>query len=218
MRLPKSNRSLLWQTLVFALFGVGVGVLLIALPADLLLRLAFVIVGALTVITQIPCILSGLLHLSERGGGGKLLLFSSLISTALGLLMIFYPSALLSVLLGVYLIVLPLILVLTDGDKRTRLQKELPRMILGVVLVLIGPAAILDLLFDVAGWVILVLTLVYTAVTLLAARRRTERAHVTGNRIFADTDGDGSIDTVYLDTTGDGRADTATQYRENEKS
>ena len=218
MRLPESNRSLLWQTLVFALFGVGVGVLLIALPADLLLRLAFVIVGALTVLTQIPCILSGLLHLSERGGGGKLLLFSSLISTALGLLMIFYPSALLSVLLGVYLIVLPLILVLTDGDKRTRLQKELPRMILGVVLVLIGPAAILDLLFDVAGWVILVLTLVYTAVTLLAARRRTERAHVTGNRIFADTDGDGSIDTVYLDTTGDGRADTATQYRENEKS
>lgn len=218
MRLPKSNRSLLWQTLVFALFGVGVGVLLIALPADLLLRLAFVIVGALTVLTQIPGILSGLLHLSERGGGGKLLLFSSLISTALGLLMIFYPSALLSVLLGVYLIVLPLILVLTDGDKRTRLQKELPRMILGVVLVLIGPAAILDLLFDVAGWVILVLTLVYTAVTLLAARRRTERAHVTGNRIFADTDEDGSIDTVYLDTTGDGRADTATQYRENEKS
>lgn len=218
MRLPKSNRSLLWQTLVFALFGVGVGVLLIALPADLLLRLAFVIVGALTVLTQIPGILSGLLHLSERGGGGKLLLFSSLISTALGLLMIFYPSALLSVLLGVYLIVLPLILVLTDGDKRTRLQKELPRMILGVVLVLIGPAAILDLLFDVAGWVILVLTLVYTAVTLLAARRRTERAHVTGNRIFADTDGDGSIDTVYLDTTGDGRADTATHYRENEKS
>lgn len=216
MRLPKSNRSLLWQTLVFALFGVGVGVLLIALPADLLLRLAFVIVGALTVLTQIPCILSGLLHLSERGG--KLLLFSSLISTALGLLMIVYPSALLSVLLGVYLIVLPLILVLTDGDKRTRLQKELPRMILGVVLVLIGPAAILDLLFDVAGWVILVLTLVYTAVTLLAARRRTERAHVTGNRIFADTDGDGSIDTVYLDTTGDGRADTATHYRENEKS
>ena len=216
MRLPKSNRSLLWQTLVFALFGVGVGVLLIALPADLLLRLAFVIVGALTVLTQIPCILSGLLHLSERGG--KLLLFSSLISTALGLLMIFYHSALLSVLLGVYLIVLPLILVLTDGDKRTRLQKELPRMILGVVLVLIGPAAILDLLFDVAGWVILVLTLVYTAVTLLAARRRTERAHVTGNRIFADTDGDGSIDTVYLDTTGDGRADTATHYRENEKS
>lgn len=218
MRLPKSNRSLLWQTLVFALFGVGVGVLLIALPADLLLRLAFVIVGALTVLTQIPGILSGLLHLSERGGGGKLLLFSSLISTALGLLMLFYPSALLSVLLGVYLIVLPLILVLTDGDKRTRLQKELPRMILGVVLVLIGPAAILDLLFDVAGWVILVLTLVYTAVTLLAARRRTERAHVTGNRIFADTDGDGSIDTVYLDTTGDGRADTATNYRENEKS
>ena len=218
MRLPKSNRSLLWQTLVFALFGVGVGVLLIALPADLLLRLAFVIVGALTVLTQIPGILSGLLHLSERGGGGKLLLFSSLISTALGLLMIFYPSALLSVLLGVYLIVLPLILVLTDRDKRTRLQKELPRMILGVVLVLIGPAAILDLLFDVAGWVILVLTLVYTAVTLLAARRRTERAHVTGNRIFADTDGDGSIDTVYLDTTGDGRADTATHYRENEKS
>ena len=216
MRFPRSNHSFLWQTLVLALFGVGAGVLLIALPADLLLRVAFVIVGVLTVLTQIPGILSGLLHLSERGG--KLLLLSSLISTVLGFLMIFYHSALLSVLLGLDLIVLPLLVVLTDTDKSARLQKELPRMILGVVLVLIGPAAALDLLFDVAGWVILVLTLVYTAVTLLAARRRAERAHVAGNRIFADTDGDGSIDTVYLDTTGDGRADTATDYRENGKS
>lgn len=213
MRLPKSRGYLTASTLCFALFGILAGVLLIALRADLLLRVAFVIVGVLTVLTQIPGVVTGLLQISERRG--KLLLITSALSAAMGLVMIFFHSALLSVILGLYLIVLPLILVLHDSDKRARLEKELPRMILGVVLLLVGPAAALDILFDVAGWVIIALTVLYTLVTLLAARRRVERAHTTGNRIFADTDGDGSIDTVYLDTTGDGKADTATDYREN---
>lgn len=213
MRLPKSRGYLTASTLCFALFGILAGVLLIALRADLLLRVAFVIVGVLTVLTQIPGVVTGLLQISERRG--KLLLITSALSAAMGLVMIFFHSALLSVILGLYLIVLPLILVLQDTDKRARLERELPRMILGVVLLLVGPAAALDILFDVAGWVIIALTVLYTLVTLLAARRRVERAHTTGNRIFADTDGDGSIDTVYLDTTGDGKADTATDYREN---
>lgn len=213
MRLPKSRGYLTASTLCFALFGILAGVLLIALRADLLLRVAFVIVGVLTVLTQIPGVVTGLLQISERRG--KLLLITSALSAAMGLVMIFFHSALLSVILGLYLIVLPLILVLNDSDKRARLEKELPRMILGVVLLLVGPAAALDILFDVAGWVIIALTVLYTLVTLLAARRRVEHAHTTGNRIFADTDGDGSIDTVYLDTTGDGKADTATDYREN---
>jgi hypothetical protein len=34
--------------------------------------------------------------------------------------------------------------------------------------------------------------------------------------VFVDTDGNGSIDTVYVDTTGDGKADTATHYKEEQ--
>lgn len=213
MRLPESKGYLNGQMILTAILGVLAGILLIALDAALLLRVAFIIMGVLTVATQLPVLLSGLVHSSK--GGGNLLLISSAISVILGFAMIFWHSSILTVILGIYMIVLPLILVFTDRDKWARFQKELPRIILGAVLLLVGPAAVLGALFDVAGWVIILLTVIYTVITLLAARRRIDRAHTAGNRIFVDSDGDGSIDTVYVDTTGDGKADTATDYREN---
>lgn len=212
MRLPESKAYLHGQTVLTALLGVLAGILLIILDTTLLLRVAFIMMGVLTVATQLPSAVTGLLHLSEKGG--KLLFASAAVSVLFGFLMIFWHSAVLTVLLGVYMILLPLFLVLTDRQKGERLKKELPRILLGAVLVLIGPATVLEVLFDVIGWGIILLTVLYTVVTLIAAKLRVQRAHTAGNRIFVDSDGDGSIDTVYVDTTGDGKADTATDYRE----
>lgn len=213
MRLPESKAYRNGQTVLTAVLGVLAGILLIVLDTHLLLRVAFIIMGVLTVVTQLPSAVTGLLHLSEKGG--KLLFASSAVSVLFGFLMIFWHSALLTVLLGIYMILLPLILILTDRRKGERLKQELPRILLGVVLVLIGPATALDVLFDVVGWGIILLTVIYTVVTLVAAKMRVDRAQTAGNRIFVDSDGDGTVDTVYVDTTGDGKADTATDYREN---
>jgi len=198
MRLPDSKKYMWSGILLFALLGVAAGVLLLVLSAELLLKIAFVIMGIITVISSIPGLTVGLMHLESREG--KLAAISSLISAVLGFLMIFWHSGILMVLLGVYMIVLPLIGVLTASDKGTRLRAELPKLILGVVLLLVGPARTLEVLFDVAGWCILALTAIGVVVMLLTTRKK--QVASTGGRIFADTDGDGSIDTVYVDTTG----------------
>ena len=84
-------------------------------------------------------------------------------------------------------------------------------MILGVVLLVVGPAETLGILFDVAGTIILVLSVVIALVMLARAKRYSNK---TGGRIFADTDGDGTIDTVFVDTTGDGKPDLGVDYNE----
>ena len=139
----------------------------------------------------------------------------SLISIAVGVLMIFWHASLLMLILGIYMIVLPIVQILLSRDKLLRLRTELPKLIVGIVLVLIGPAKALDVVFDISGWIVLALTAIYVTVMLVGLGKASQSAQATGNRIFVDTTGDGKVDTVYVDTTGDGKPDTATQYREN---
>ena len=68
----------------------------------------------------------------------------------------------------------------------------------------------MEVLFDIAGVGLIVLSILY----LLWWYRMVKKAqNVVGNRIFVDEDGNGTIDTVYVDTDGNGKADTATNYR-----
>ena len=85
---------------------------------------------------------------------------------------------------------------------------------MGIVLLVLGPAKTIDVLFDVAGIGVIILSIVY----LISMYRLVKKSqNVTGARVFVDTDGNGTIDTVYVDTDGNGKADTATRYREKKK-
>jgi ABC-type amino acid transport system permease subunit len=209
MRLPDSKRFAWSGILTMTLIGLLVGLLLLLLSASLLIKIVFVILGIITVLSNIPGITMGLMNLDCKEG--KLELITSLISAVVDFLMIFWHSGVLMIVLGVYMVVLPLIEILISSDKSPRLKTELPKLILGVVLILLGPARTLDFLFDVAGICVIVMTL---ACAMIVAINMNRKQNTPGGRIFVDSDGDGSIDTVYVDTTGDGEADTATRFRE----
>lgn len=199
--------------LIFALFGLLAGLLLIALPVETLLKIVFVIVGVVTVVCNLPGIILGLAHLDERGG--TLTLALSVLSVILGVLMIFCHSSILMILVGIYFLILPLVNVLLARERGAQLKAELPKLILGVVLVVVGPARTAAILFDVAGWIIVVLTLIYFVSMLISYLVRQQKAEAqTGNRTFVDTTGDGKIDTVYVDIDGDGKPDTKKRYRD----
>lgn len=208
MRLPDSKKYAWSGILAMTLIGLLVGLLLLLLNASLLIKIVFVILGIITVLSNIPGITMGLMNLDCKEG--KLELITSLISAVVGFLMIFWHSGILMIVLGVYMVIFPLVEILTSADKGGRLKTELPKLILGVVLILVGPAQTLEVLFDIAGICVIVMTL---ACSIALSVNVIRKQNTTGGRIFADTDGDGSIDTVYVDTTGDGKADTPTRYR-----
>ena len=119
------------------------------------------------------------------------------------------------IFLGAYMVVFPLVEILLSEDKAQRLKTELPKLIIGVVLLLVGPSAVMAVMFDVAGWIVIGLTAVYVLILLFTQLKNNKKnQNATGNRIFVDTTGDGKIDTVYHDTDGDGTPDTATKYNE----
>ena len=215
MKLENSKKYFLGSTLFFTLLGVAVGLLLLFLDASLLLKLVFIIMGIITVISNVPSIVVGMMSFSTREG--KIATVFGLLSAVMGFLMIFFHSELLMILLGVYMIVMPILEILLSAQKMIRFKAELPKMILGVVMILVGPAQTLSILFDVAGWVVLALTAIYLIGSLLSLGKGKKAANVTGGRIFVDSTGDGKVDEIYVDTTGDGKVDTSVRYSDSDK-
>ena len=214
MKMNASQKLFGTGVLIFSLLGLLAGILLIALPVELLLKIVFVIVGVITVVCNLPMVFAGLSNLGSRSGQVSLVL--SLISVVFGVLMIFFHSTVLVILVGVYLLILPLVEILIAKERGAQLRAELPKLILGVVLVVVGPARGASILFDVAGWIIVLLTAVYFVSMLISYLIRQKKAEAqTGNRTFVDTTGDGKIDTVYTDIDGDGKPDTKCRYRED---
>lgn len=215
MKFPDSKKYVVSSIITSAIFGIILGVLLLAIPAALLMRIVFVIIGVATILTNIPTFTFGLV--TFRTSEGKIATLTSLLSLIIGFLIIFWHQTFLVFFLGAYLIIMPLIDVLFAKEKLDRFKAELPKLILGAVMMIIGPAQSVEILFDIAGWVIIALTALYSILMLiLALTRKKKHTAATGTRIFADTDGDGTIDTVYVDTTGDGKADTSIPYNEDQ--
>ena len=213
MKLPNSKQTTIASILIFACLGLLSGMLLILSPTDFLIKAIFIVMGILTVVYNIPGFVAGLVSIQTKMGLVTMLL--SLVSIATGFLMIFWHSELLMIFLGAYMVVFPLVEILLSEDKVQRLKTELPKLIIGVVLLLVGPSAVMSVMFDVAGWIVIGLTVVYVVILLITQLKNSKKnQNVTGNRIFVDTTGDGRIDTVYHDTDGDGTPDTATKYNE----
>lgn len=198
-----------------SLTGILLGLILILTPAELLLKAIFLIVGIVTILGSLPGLLVGWTTIATPIG--KLAFVSSLISLILGFLMIFLRSNLILIVVGVYLLALPILNIILSKGKGWK--AELPKMVIGVVLVLIGPEQTFAMMLDVAGWAVLALTacfLIGVAIRAIRGGARAQKAsEQTGNRVFVDNDGDGSVDQVYVDTTGDGKPDTAMRYKDS---
>ena len=217
MKLPDSKKATIASILTFGLLGLLTGTLLIALNTDFLLKIVFVVMGVVVIVSNMPGLFVSFMSMKTRMEIGLPSLILSMISVFIGILMIFWHTGVLMSVVGGYMIVLPLIQILISKDKLLRLKTELPKLIIGIVLLLIGPSQTLNVMFDIAGWIILILTAVYVIAMLIGQTTVNKHVSNTGSRIFVDTTGDGKIDTVYVDTTGDGKADTATPYRDDKE-
>ena len=195
--------------LTVAGIGILIGLLLIVIPVGFLLDVVFFIMGIATIVVSLPALFS-LLPLRHTKVGNVSLICTALMVFA-GFLMLFWHSNILLIGVGVVMIVQPVLAIASATDRQARFKSEMPKLIIGVVLVLLGPANAIDILFDVAGVGLIVCSILYV---LWLYKIIKKSQNIVGNRIFVDEDGNGTIDAIYVDTDGNGEADTATNYRE----
>lgn len=198
MKTIHANRFFLTQILTTALLGGFLGLLLILLPTALLMNIIFTVLGAITILSAIPSLVLGLTATNERAG--RLSLISALISILMGIVLIFWHNNIFMIIIGIYFLLFPVLEIALAKDRMRQLKSELPKLIVGVVLLVLGPAGTLDLLFDIVGWIVLGLTALSILITTVShIRYRKKMQSLTGNRVFVDHDGDGTVDAVYVD-------------------
>ena len=210
MNLNSVKRSAITGALIYTVFGVLAGLLLLLIPTDFLLRLVFVIMGIVTVVSNVPGVIVGLMSINRPSG--LLTLILSSLSVIFGVMMIFWHEEILMIAVGIYMLLLPILSVILAKERGAQLKAELPKLIIGLALVILGPAGTVDVLFDVAGGIVIALSVIYLVTVLISVRKL---QNTPGTRVFVDHDGDGTVDAVYVDTTGDGKVDASTKYKEN---
>lgn len=209
MNFKNIRRGFSRATLIVSGVIAAIGLLLILIPVGFLLDLVFLIMGIATIVISLPALIS-LLPLWHTKVGKVSIACTALVVVA-GFLMLFWHSGILLIAVGVVMLVQPILAILNAPDRSARLKAEAPKLILGAALILLGPAKAIDILFDVAGIALILLSILYLIWTYRLIKKS---QHVTGNRVFVDEDGNGTIDALYVDTDGNGEADTATNYRE----
>ena len=209
MNFKNIRRNFSRASLTVAGLGVLLGLLLIIIPVGFLLDLVFFIMGIVTIVVSLPALIS-LLPLRHTKVG-KISFVCTVLTVAAGFLMLFWHSSILLIIVGLVMIAQPIISIVNATNRQATLKAEVPKLIIGVVLLLLGPANAIDILFDIAGIGVIILSIVYL-ISMYVVVKKSQNA--IGTRVFVDEDGNGTIDAIYVDTDGNGEADTATNYRE----
>ena len=141
--------------LTIGILGILLGALLIFVNFAKVLDVLFIIIGIIILICNLPAFIFSLTSANIPG------ILTSVLPIAAGILMIFWHQSLLFYILGIYLLILPLCRVLLSNNMKFTLRLELPRMIVGALLLLIGPGTAFNALFDVAGYVVIAFSVLF---------------------------------------------------------
>ena len=125
------------KILISALFGVGVGLLLLVLApyASELLEILIIAIGLLTFVLNIPALLLALKNIRVRGEWVNLVI--ALLSITIGVLLMLLKSEFLLILITLYAIVLPLVRVILAEQHARQLRHELLPFLTGLVVVVV---------------------------------------------------------------------------------
>ena len=185
----KTKKSVLAEIIISLVFGLifgGLVLFLSTLGAGTIIKWVLIVTGIIIVITNIAPLIRGIVNLAHKEKGGLFDVIVSAIAMVLGIVMIVYQNAIVStiitVLLAVYLIVLPIIRIIIAPSKKEQLSKEWIRILIGAILIVFLPAilgaadAIINLLLMIVGIVIIVLTVLSFVLSLIAYIKATKKA------------------------------------------
>ena len=146
---------------VIGIIGLVLGLCLVTASSATVISWISRLAGLMLILINIVPAIIGALMKSE--GSGRIAYISSVVGVVIGIVLLFLPTAAVSVgviIAGVYLLVLPIYDICRSSYKAEQFKMELPKLILGAILVILGPFSLLDIAFKIVGWSTVVLSAV----------------------------------------------------------
>ena len=210
-------------SILLALIGVALGAVLLVLAAllkpdtvDNIVRGVMIVCGIVTVIGNIPGLVSGISNMKNSIGIADLI--TSTLGILFGVMLIVYQGKALAVVIGVYLIVFPLLLILFSKNKKATFKANWPRMALGVAILILLPLIVwtvfeaVHIILTVLGWAVIGLSVLLGIIGVIRALRMSNGTNWAinrtqnkkGKKIYVDQTGDGVVDVILNDDEQNG--------------
>ena len=180
------KKQTLTSMIISLIIGVILGALLVLLAGivdvSFLLKWTLIIVGIITIISNVPSLVTGIMNIKTVGGIVNLIM--SILGIGLGIMMIFMQNEIITIILAVYLIAFPIITIILSKNWKNAIKSEWLKILIGVLLIVFFPAilgaadTIVKILMLVAGWAtigISVLLFVISLVALIIASKKAEK-------------------------------------------
>ena len=165
------KKASLLSSVCVGVLGIFIGILLLKTPIDFLFKIFFIGFGVLTLISGVPQLVFSISNLGSKPKESVFDMILAIITICLGLILMFIQSKIALIIVGAHLIVFPVIRVLLSGEKLLQLKKEMPIMILGIIMVVVGHVKAKGILFDIAGIIIIVLSVFYMIFGIVATKK-----------------------------------------------
>lgn len=137
-----------------------IGVAFVAIPSDVLLDIIFTVLGVIIILLNlIPCIYYFMLGSKDNKYYTNAVL--SLVSIIIGFVFIFNHNAVLAVILGIWLVLLPILRIILSTEKKKEIKKAIPYFVAAILLFFIPATTILDIVLKVFGVLLMVLGVFY---------------------------------------------------------
>ena len=184
-----AKKNVLANIIISLVIGVILGVLLVALSTFLdvsfLIYWGLVVVGILTIISNIPALVNGIMNVNKASGIVDLVF--SILGIVLGLMMIFVQGTVITVIVAVYLIAMPIVRIVLAGNAgwKDQIKREWIKMLIGVLLLVFLPGllaaadTVVKTIILIAGWVVIGLSVLFFVLSLIS--------YLTASKKVADT-------------------------------
>ena len=141
--MSETKKYLLIRMLTSVLVAIALGILLILIDGDFFTRILFIIFGVIF-------ILEGLLALLSES------------AILLGILLIFFQEGFIRISVGIYFIGVPVILLILRREYfKEELKEQLPKIVVGLLVLILGIGGFVNILLDVLGWILIVGAVLY---------------------------------------------------------
>ncbi|HIT43719.1 TPA: hypothetical protein IAA91_02640 [Candidatus Avacholeplasma faecigallinarum] len=127
-----------------------IGILLVVIPYETLKDIIFTILGiGIILINIIPCIIYWDQFLKNKSYLPQAIMTT--ISVVIGFIFIFYNHWIIGIILGLWLIFLPVLRIIKSNDRLSQFKKEIPLFILAIFLFFVPVEGILNIAIKVFG-------------------------------------------------------------------
>ncbi len=149
----QKERIVNWATpIIYILIGLG----FLCIPSNVLLDIIFTVLGLIIIfLNLIPCIYYFMLGSKDSRYYPYAIM--ALVSVIIGFVFIFNHNAVLAIILGVWLVVLPILRIILSKDKKHEIIRAIPYFIAAILLFFIPATDILDVVLKVFGVFLMVI-------------------------------------------------------------